>query len=99
MLPLSRRRAGLVGRASADAKFGLRRKKEKELMKISSSVATHQLAQRRGDYGFDAPYVPIIFLCIGLAVIWLGLLAFLLWQSPPCGGSAACSLECICCSE
>ncbi len=54
----------------------------KELMKISSSVASQQLAQRRGDYGFDAPYVPIIFLCIGLAVIVLGLLAFLLWQSP-----------------
>jgi arsenite methyltransferase len=51
-------------------------------MKTSSSVASRQLAQRRGDYGFDAPYVPIIFLCIGLAMIVLGLLAFLLWQSP-----------------
>lgn len=54
----------------------------KELLKISSSVASQQLAQRRGDYGFDAPYVPIILLCIGLAMIVPGLLAFLLWQSP-----------------
>jgi len=54
----------------------------KERMKMSSSVDSQQLAQRRGDYGFDAPYVPIIFLCVGLAVIVLGLLAFLLWQSP-----------------
>jgi arsenite methyltransferase len=63
-------------------KFPCIRKKEKELMKISSSVASQQLAQRRGDYGFDAPYVPVIFFCIGLAMIVLGLLAFLLWQSP-----------------
>ncbi|MGI9059654.1 MAG: methyltransferase domain-containing protein [Ktedonobacteraceae bacterium] len=51
-------------------------------MKTSSSASPQRLAQRQGDYGFDAPYVPIIFLCVGLAVIVLGLLAFLLWQSP-----------------
>lgn len=55
-------------------------------MKIASSVSSQQLAQRRGDYGFDAPYVPIIFLCIGLPLIVLSLLAFFLWRSPLWGG-------------
>ena len=35
------------------------------------------LAYRRGDYGFDAPYVPIIFAVIGAAL--LGLAAASLW--------------------
>jgi arsenite methyltransferase len=45
-------------------------------------MSLQQLARRRGDYGFDAPYIPIIFLAMGLAAIALSLLAFLLWQSP-----------------
>lgn len=36
---------------------------------------------RRGDYGFDAPYVPVMFLIIGLIMLVIGLLAFLLWQA------------------
>ena len=59
----------------------LLKRKVKERMKMSTSVDSQRLAQRRGDYGFDAPYVPIIFFCVGLAAIVLGLLAFFLWQS------------------
>lgn len=50
-------------------------------MKVVSSLSSRQLAQRRGDYGFDAPYVPLIFFASGLALLILSLLAFLLWQS------------------
>jgi ubiquinone/menaquinone biosynthesis C-methylase UbiE len=51
-------------------------------MNTSYSISPRQLVQRRGDYGFDAPYVPIILLCAGLAAIILGLLVSLLWQIP-----------------
>ena len=50
-------------------------------MEKSSPLSSQRLAQRRGDYGFDAPSVPIIFLLIGLVMLVLGLLSLLLWQS------------------
>jgi len=50
-------------------------------MEKSSPVFSQRLAQRRGDYGFDAPHVPAIFLLIGLVVLGIGLLSLLLWQS------------------
>lgn len=49
-------------------------------MEHTSSV--QQLAPRRGNYGFDAPYVPAVFVLAGLAFLVLGLLSFLLWQAP-----------------
>src|SRR5260370_17513001 len=53
----------------------------KQSMEKSSPVFSQRLAQRRGDYGFDAPYVPAIFLLIGLIMLGIGLLSLLLWQS------------------
>lgn len=47
---------------------------------VTDAVFSQQLAQRRGDYGFDAPYVPIMFLLIGLIMLVISLLALLLWQ-------------------
>ncbi|GAC1362034.1 MAG: class I SAM-dependent methyltransferase [Ktedonobacteraceae bacterium] len=48
-------------------------------------ATARQLSQRRGDYGFDAPYVPIIFTIIGLVSVLLGLLFVALFQSPGAG--------------
>src|SRR5260370_27562696 len=53
----------------------------KQSMEKSSPVFPQRLAQRRGDSGFDAPYVPAIFLLIGLVMLGIGLLSLLLWQS------------------
>jgi hypothetical protein len=50
-------------------------------MEKSSSEFSGRLVQRRGDYEFDAPYVPALFLLIGLAMLVIGLLSLLLWQS------------------
>jgi ubiquinone/menaquinone biosynthesis C-methylase UbiE len=50
-------------------------------MEKSSPKFPQRLVQRRGDYGFDAPYVPALFLLIGLAILVIGLLSLLLWQS------------------
>ena len=50
-------------------------------MEKSSPEFSQRLAQRRGDYGFDAPYVPVLFLLIGLAMLVIGFLSLLLWQS------------------
>ena len=58
-----------------------KRKAAKRSMEKSSPEFSGRLAQRRGDYGFDAPYVPALFLLIGLALLVSGLLALLLWQS------------------
>jgi len=49
-------------------------------METSSPEFSQRLAQRRGDYGFDAPYVPALFLLIGLALLVIGFLSLLLWQ-------------------
>ena len=49
-------------------------------MTQTSSISVKRLAARRGDYGFDAPYVPAIFLLIGLVLLVIGLLFLLLWQ-------------------
>ena len=49
-------------------------------MEQSSPLSSQRLAQRRGDYGFDAPSVPVLFLLIGLVALVLGLLSLLLWQ-------------------
>jgi arsenite methyltransferase len=47
-------------------------------MENSLSLLRRQLARRRGDYGFDAPYVPlllclsgVIFLAVGLLGLWV----------------------------
>src|SRR5260370_21317598 len=50
-------------------------------MEKSSPMFSQRLAQRRGDYGFDAPHVPAIILLIGLVMLGIGLLSLLLWQS------------------
>lgn len=50
-------------------------------MEKSSPAFSQRLAQRRGDYGFDAPSVPFIFILIGLVMLVIGLLSLLLWQS------------------
>jgi arsenite methyltransferase len=50
-------------------------------MEKSSPTFSQRLAQRRGDYGFDAPHVPAIILLIGLVMLGIGLLSLLLWQS------------------
>ncbi|HEX7734677.1 MAG TPA: class I SAM-dependent methyltransferase [Ktedonobacteraceae bacterium] len=48
---------------------------------FSTSSSERQIAPRRGDYGFDAPYVPAIFALMGLVLLVFSLLSFLLWQS------------------
>jgi ubiquinone/menaquinone biosynthesis C-methylase UbiE len=53
----------------------------KQSMEKSSPVFSQRLAERQGDYGFDAPYVPVIFLLIGLVMLVIGLLSPVLWQS------------------
>jgi arsenite methyltransferase len=40
-------------------------------MTESPAISAERLALRRGHYGFDAPYVPIIFLVIGVALLGL----------------------------
>ncbi|HXR64743.1 MAG TPA: methyltransferase domain-containing protein [Ktedonobacteraceae bacterium] len=50
-------------------------------MEKTSSLNPRQLALRRGDYGFDAPYVPIMFILVGVAVLVIGLLSLFLWQA------------------
>lgn len=45
-------------------------------MASSLSLLTRQLARRRGDYGFDAPYVPLMLGLIGVIFLALGLLSF-----------------------
>src|SRR6185312_1747588 len=46
-------------------------------MDEAPAISPEQLARRRGDYGFDAPYVPITFIVIGIAR--LGLTAASVW--------------------
>jgi arsenite methyltransferase len=46
-------------------------------MAEAPTISSEQLARRRGDYGFDAPYVPIIFIAIGIGL--LGLAAASVW--------------------
>jgi len=46
-------------------------------MAEANPISPEQLAWRRGDYGFDAPYVPIAFIAIG--IVLLGLTATSLW--------------------
>ncbi|HEY7340045.1 MAG TPA: class I SAM-dependent methyltransferase, partial [Ktedonobacterales bacterium] len=46
-------------------------------MADAPAISPEQLARRRGDYGFDAPYVPIAFAVIG--VVLLGLTAASIW--------------------
>lgn len=46
-------------------------------MDEAPAISPEQLAWRRGDYGFDAPYVPIAFIVIG--IVLLGLTAASLW--------------------
>ncbi|MBV9689824.1 MAG: class I SAM-dependent methyltransferase [Ktedonobacteraceae bacterium] len=50
-------------------------------MEKSSSVSAQRLAQRRGDYGFDAPSVVISSILVGLVMLVLGLLSLLRWRS------------------
>lgn len=46
-------------------------------MAETQTISAEQFARRRGDYGFDAPYVPIAFAVIG--VVLLGLAAASIW--------------------
>lgn len=51
----------------------------------STRTSPRQLARRRGDYGFDAPYVPVILALIGLICLIVGILFIALFQSPGAG--------------
>ena len=51
-------------------------------MTKSPAVSADRLAQRRGDYGFDAPYVPIMFVAIGVALVGMTIASFWLFQQP-----------------
>ncbi len=51
-------------------------------MTESPAVSADRLAQRRGDYGFDAPYVPIMFVAIGVALVGMTIASFWLFQQP-----------------
>jgi SAM-dependent methyltransferase len=44
-------------------------------------MRTHQLARRRGAYGFDAPLVPVILGLVGLAFVTLGMASVWLWHA------------------
>jgi ubiquinone/menaquinone biosynthesis C-methylase UbiE len=52
-----------------------------------ASQPTHpspsQLAQRRGSYGVDAPYVPLILVGFGAIGLVLGILNIIVWRSNP----------------
>ena len=48
----------------------------------SPVIPADQLAHRRGDYGFDAPYVPIIFVVVGVILAGLTVASFWLFQQP-----------------
>lgn len=62
-------------------------------MGTSSAIVAQRLLPRRGDYGFDAPYVPAIFIGIGVVLLVIGLLMLLLWQIPVWG--VICLLYCV----
>lgn len=47
-------------------------------MESSLSLLTRQLARRRGDYGFDAPYVPIMLGLTSVSLLSIGVLSA--WQ-------------------
>jgi len=56
-------------------------------MAESPAISPEQLARRRGDYGFDAPYVPITFIVIGIALLGLtALVCLILNQRVLAGG-------------
>jgi hypothetical protein len=48
--------------------------------KSSSGLPTRQLARRRGDFGFDAPYVPLLIGLVGVIMLSPGLLSLLLFK-------------------
>jgi len=45
-------------------------------------MRAHQLARRRGDYGFDAPLVPAVLGLVGIAAVTLSTLSAWLWHVP-----------------
>jgi SAM-dependent methyltransferase len=47
------------------------------------SISARELARRRGDYGFDAPYVPVIFVVIGVALLALAAACLWVFQQTP----------------
>ncbi len=49
-------------------------------MEHSFSLSSAQLASRRGDYGFDAPYVPTWLFLVALFCLAIGLLCLLIWH-------------------
>ena len=51
-------------------------------MTETQAISAEQLAQRRGDYGFDAPYVPITFAAIGIALLGLTVASIWLFNQP-----------------
>lgn len=54
------------------------------------TISAEQLARRRGDYGFDAPYVPITFVVIDIAL--LGLTAVSLWLFKQSALAVVCAI-------
>jgi len=48
----------------------------------ANSISPERLARRRGDYGFDAPYVPIAFAAIGIVLLGLTAASIWLFQQP-----------------
>src|SRR5215467_6985685 len=51
-------------------------------MEDSLSQYPRQLSQRRGDYGFDAPYVPIMLAIIGSCCLIAAILVLWLFNIP-----------------
>jgi arsenite methyltransferase len=49
------------------------------------SSAAPELRNRRGDYGFDAPLVPVLLAAGGVALIVMAVLGFTVWGSGPWG--------------
>jgi arsenite methyltransferase len=49
------------------------------------SAAAPGLGDRRGDYGFDAPLVPVLLAAGGVALIVVAVLGFTVWGSGPWG--------------
>ncbi len=59
--------------------------RQKTAENVSFLPSTERLAERRGDYGFDAPSVPIILGLIGAMLLIAAILFTWLWQQPIAG--------------
>jgi hypothetical protein len=60
-------------------------------MASSLSLLTRQLARRRGDYGFDAPYVLIMLGLVGVIFLTIGLQDLLVKRKERLRHGTACA--------